>query len=82
VTGDKLLQYLGLRRAPGAERTTADRAFTVILLVGVVATLFLTRNLGFWPQIAVLAVVAVGLGVVGGATLTTLAARRSRTTDE
>lgn len=78
VTGTKLLQYLGLRRVPAPGAPPATRVWTVVMVVVVVAALFLTRNLDTWPQVAVLAAVSIVLGVVGGVTLNTIAARRRR----
>lgn len=78
MTGNRILQYLGLRRAPGAERTAADGIFPAVLIVAIVSTMFLTRRLDFWPQITALVAVAVIIGVLGGAALSVLAARRGR----
>jgi hypothetical protein len=52
------------------------------MVVLVVITLFLTRNLDLRQQIAVMLVVTVVLGVMGGTILTTVAARHARSTDE
>lgn len=78
VTGTTLLQYLGLRRAPGTVRTAFDRVWTAAMVLAVSIALLLTKNLDLWSQIAVLAAVSLVLGVLGAATLAIIAARRAR----
>lgn len=78
MTGTKLLQYLGLRHAPGTERTSVDRIWTIVMMVVIFLGLFLTRNFDFWSQIAVVGAASVVFGVLGAAVLIAVATRRSR----
>jgi hypothetical protein len=75
VTGTKILQYLGLRHAPGTERTSADRIWTIVMMIVIFLGLFFTRNFDFWFQIAVVGTAAVVLGVLGAAVLAAIATR-------
>lgn len=76
MTRNRLLEYLGLRRAPGTERTAADRVWSVTMIAVITVTGFLTRDLGSWSQLAAMVGVAAVAGVLGGVTVTTLARRR------
>jgi Sec-independent protein secretion pathway component TatC len=82
VTGDKLLQYIGLRQPPGTKRTTVDRIFTWAIMVVMIVSLILTRNLDFWLQFAVMLTIAVVFGLVFGAALIGIDATRRRTAHE
>jgi hypothetical protein len=78
VAFDKALQYLGLRRAPGTVPTGAERVWTGAMIVAVAVALLVTRDLGFWPQVAVCAAVAAATGVLSAVVSTQVAARRGR----
>jgi hypothetical protein len=69
VTVHRVLEYLGLRREAGKIRTTVERVWTGVAIAAILVAMFATRNLDFWPQIGVLAVVATAAGVLGAVVL-------------
>lgn len=62
-----MLEYLGLRRAPGSEPEAADRVAGAVLMVGVVLVLFSTRHLQAWTQVLVMLAGSLAMGVIAGA---------------
>lgn len=64
VTGTRLLEYLGLRRTPNSLPDSAGRAFTGVMLVCILLTGFLTRDLGWWAQLLIGSAGAAVLGIV------------------
>ncbi|MFC5677979.1 hypothetical protein [Aeromicrobium endophyticum] len=81
MTGHRILEYLGLRHEPGTTRTGAERALSWVMVAAVVVALFVTRDLAFWPQVAILVGVALVAGLAVGVVLTRATARRERSPD-